>query len=344
MTISALPSAPLITDAPDVFDAKASAHVASLSTLVTEMNAAISVVNMTKWISGTTYAIGDVTWSPTDFQAYRRKTAGAGTTDPSADATNWQRTEVSGTTLQQQTNTRFTAGGTADAMTGTLSPVPAALTTGLKISAVPVGANTVTTSTININSLGAKKEFRRDSSGTAVPITVGDRNASGEFTWVYDSTLDSAAGGWVLLNPLKLKGTNTNDSAATGYVGESIESFAGSVSAPASNTYGDITSITLTPGDWDISAIASSIINTGVSITSVTIGIGPASGTSGAGLQNGDNQGYSVPPTSQYSPSITIPPKRVSINATTTYYLKVWMSYSSGTPQFQGRISARRVR
>lgn len=246
--------------------------------------------------------------------------------------------------IQVQLVTRFTAGGTADAMTGTLSPAPAALVTGLKISAVPVGANTVTTSTLNINSLGAKKEFRRDSSGTAVPITVGDRNASGEFTWVYDSTLDSAAGGWVLLNPLKLKGTNTNDAAAAGYVGESIESFVGPVSAPATNTYGDITSITLTAGDWDISAIIVSILNTGVSITSVIGGIGTAAGSSGAGLTTGDNQGYSVPPTSQYSPSITIPPKLVSINATTNYYLKMWMSYASGTPQFQGRISARRVR
>ena len=141
-----------------------------------------------------------------------------------------------------------------------------------------------------------------------------------------------------------IKGINTNTAAAAGDVGEYIESFAGPVSAPATNTYGDITSITLTAGDWDISAIASSIINTGVSVTSVQIGIGPASGTSGAGMSTGDNQGYSVPPTAQYLPTITIPPKRVLIASTTTYYLKMWMSYSSGTPQFQGRISARRVR
>jgi phage-related tail fiber protein len=89
MPISTLPPAPLITDPPDIFDSKASAHVASLSTLVTEMNAAIAAVNMTMWVSGTTYAIGDVTWSPITFYAYRRKTAGAGTTDPSADSTNW---------------------------------------------------------------------------------------------------------------------------------------------------------------------------------------------------------------------------------------------------------------
>ena len=168
----------------------------------------------------------------------------------------------------------------------------------------------------------------------SLPATAG---ANADITSMTALTAINRTGGTAI------KGTNTNDAAAAGYVGESIESYA-AVNAPASNTYGDITSITLTAGDWDISAIIVSILNTGVSITSVSGGIGTAAGTSGAGLLPGDTQGYSVPPTSQYLPSITIPPKRVSINATTTYYLKMWMSYSSGTPQFQGRISARRVR
>ena len=41
------------------------------------------------WVSGTTYAIGDFRYSPATFAIFRRITAGAGTTDPSADATNW---------------------------------------------------------------------------------------------------------------------------------------------------------------------------------------------------------------------------------------------------------------
>jgi hypothetical protein len=43
------------------------------------------------WISGTTYATGDLRYSPLDFQSYRRITAGAGTTDPSLDVTNWSK-------------------------------------------------------------------------------------------------------------------------------------------------------------------------------------------------------------------------------------------------------------
>ena len=47
------------------------------------------VSGATVWVSDTTYSIGDVRYSPSNFQTYRRKTAGAGTTDPSLDATNW---------------------------------------------------------------------------------------------------------------------------------------------------------------------------------------------------------------------------------------------------------------
>lgn len=44
------------------------------------------------WVSGTTYAATKVVASPSDFQYYMRKTAGAGTTDPSLDTTNWHPT------------------------------------------------------------------------------------------------------------------------------------------------------------------------------------------------------------------------------------------------------------
>ena len=41
------------------------------------------------WVSGTIYAIGNVRTSPLNALPYRRKTTGAGTTDPSLDGTNW---------------------------------------------------------------------------------------------------------------------------------------------------------------------------------------------------------------------------------------------------------------
>ncbi len=42
------------------------------------------------WVSGATYALGKTVRSPTDHQRYVRVVAGAGTTDPANDATNWR--------------------------------------------------------------------------------------------------------------------------------------------------------------------------------------------------------------------------------------------------------------
>lgn len=65
-------------------DASASATAASVSAI-----AAAASASATKWVSGTTYADGAVVWSPLNYQTYRRKGAGAGTTDPSLDSSNW---------------------------------------------------------------------------------------------------------------------------------------------------------------------------------------------------------------------------------------------------------------
>lgn len=45
------------------------------------------------WVSGTTYALASVVQSPIDDRWYKRIIAGAGTTDPSADSTNWDSYE-----------------------------------------------------------------------------------------------------------------------------------------------------------------------------------------------------------------------------------------------------------
>ena len=113
MTITALPIPPSRQD-PANFSERADAFMAALPAFATETNAtavdvdadavaaaasavdaAVSATaanasaNVSKWVSGTTYAQGDVEWSPINFFSYRRKVAGAGTTDPSADPTNW---------------------------------------------------------------------------------------------------------------------------------------------------------------------------------------------------------------------------------------------------------------
>jgi hypothetical protein len=120
MAIQPLPPAPLISDTPEDFNDKAFAFVGALENFVIETNGvafnidedaaaadanrilaevaaaqAVAAAGTVVWVSGTTYAIGDIVYSPITYLSYRRKTAGAGTTDPSADSTNWA--ELGGT-------------------------------------------------------------------------------------------------------------------------------------------------------------------------------------------------------------------------------------------------------
>jgi hypothetical protein len=122
MAITPLPDAPETTDTPQQFNTKAFAWVQSLDTFVTEANAQATTVNsdassasssastattkaaeaaasaaaasatanVTLWVSGTTYAVGNNVFSPIDFLTYRSKSAFTSTTDPSADSTNWE--------------------------------------------------------------------------------------------------------------------------------------------------------------------------------------------------------------------------------------------------------------
>lgn len=98
--------------------------------------------------------------------------------------------------IQTQSQRRFTAGGTADAITGTLSPAIASYAAGLRVTATPGGANTVTGPTLNLNSLGTKTIKKRDTGGSKVALAAGDYNASGPFDFEYDGT------DFILLNPL----------------------------------------------------------------------------------------------------------------------------------------------
>jgi hypothetical protein len=147
------------------------------------------------------------------------------------------------------------------------------------------------------------------------------------------------------VSSFKNRGTQTNDNAQPGVVGEYISSFISSpVNFPTSNQFGDLTNIVLTPGDWDISLFLEFNKN-GATITGNTVGgIGTASGNNATGLNEGDNYGSIGISTLADNSSMCIPAWRVSILGTTTYYFKYGSNYIGGPPKAVGRISARRVR
>ena len=111
-----------------------------------------SIITAPIWISGTSYTAGDVRVSPLDWQSYRRIISGAGTTDPSADATNWTLVtnslivvDVSATSQTAVANRHYVLTNVA----ATTVTLPASPTSGDTVAITP--ANSLMTNVIARN-------------------------------------------------------------------------------------------------------------------------------------------------------------------------------------------------
>lgn len=174
--------------------------------------------------------------------------------------------------------------------------------------------------------------------------TIPDISGDGTFvsreaaeTITGQKTLSASAG-----NPIH--GTNTNDSASAGYIGEVVSSAVGPTDFPSSGTTGDLTSISLTAGDWIVSLFTDLTVN-GATITDNRFGVSTTSGNSQAGLTNGDTAGHWGSAIAAVGlVSVGIAGIHIQLASTTTYYFKYFASYSAATPQASGRITAIRIR
>lgn len=143
-----------------------------------------------------------------------------------------------------------------------------------------------------------------------------------------------------------IQGTTTNNSPAAGCVGEVIQSAVGSTNFPTSGQFGDLTSISLTAGDWLVSTNAV-LVGGGATITIVHIGISTTSGNSNTGLTLGDNDISDAQThttiTGTYG-NMAVVDYHIQLSATTTVYLKYSATYTVSTPAAHGRITANRLR
>lgn len=138
-------------------------------------------------------------------------------------------------------------------------------------------------------------------------------------------------------------GTNTNNSASAGQVGEFVQSLVASGSAVSltNATTTNVTSISLTAGDWDVEGwvnhvtVAASVTDKVAAITSTSATIP----TDGSQVHNGALQTIA-----NSTDAISLPRKRISVASTTTVYLVTRPSFMGGTMTAYGGINARRVR
>lgn len=145
---------------------------------------------------------------------------------------------------------------------------------------------------------------------------------------------------------LKGKGTATNDSAAAGYIGEYISQYlpVGSAVALTSGAPQDITSISLTAGDWDVWGNVAFVNPGGTMVTQIVAAIGTTSGVLPTNLGDGAVQNLAPPNTAGFNFTLSAGFRRLSLAATTTVYLQALASFTVSTLTAYGFIGARRAR
>lgn len=150
----------------------------------------------------------------------------------------------------------------------------------------------------------------------------------------------------IITGPTAIGGTITNNSASAGFVGEYIESvISTATNVPGATTvWGNMTSISLTAGDWEVT-LNVNFVNNGATVeTFAFAAISINSGVTTTDQVIGSNQQSTFVPTSSRDSFVAISNYRLSFASTTTVYAKCDLDYATGNPQYRCRISARRMR
>lgn len=96
--------------------------------------------------------------------------------------------------------------GTVNALVVTCAPAVTSYYDGLTILVKAANTNTSTTPTLNVNGVGAKGIVNQNG---LVQMDVGSLVATGNYIFVYNTSVLSGAGGWVCINPSGATGSFT---------------------------------------------------------------------------------------------------------------------------------------
>lgn len=140
-------------------------------------------------------------------------------------------------------------------------------------------------------------------------------------------------------------GVQDATAAVAGQVGEVLSSTVTGVAVAASGTVGNVTSLSITAGDWLISGQC--VISGGA--TGLTAGSAQklsivtttaTNGTEGDTMMSNTIDAL----TANGKHALSIPQLRINISSTTTYYLTEEVTYAGGSPTAAGKLIATRMR
>lgn len=141
-------------------------------------------------------------------------------------------------------------------------------------------------------------------------------------------------------------GTATNDNAAAGSVGQITEStvLAGAAVALTSNVAANITSISLTAGDWDVWGNIAFAAASSTTVSQITGCINTTSATVPTVPNGGGVMTFQLTFTPSVTQTMPVGMMRISVASTTTVYLVGLATFAVSTMGAYGYIGARRRR
>ena len=144
-----------------------------------------------------------------------------------------------------------------------------------------------------------------------------------------------------------LRGTNTNDSAAAGFIGEFLEHSVptGSKVSLTTTIPAQIATLTLTAGDWDVWGV---LQFDGGGTTTITCLVGSIHTTTAA-LDFTQGRYFATPMFGNagalaFLPTLSLSPSRFSVALSTAIYLNASVTFGVAACQAYGRLMARRRR
>jgi hypothetical protein len=148
---------------------------------------------------------------------------------------------------------------------------------------------------------------------------------------------------------IQQQGTNTNDNAAAGEVGEYVSAtvVSGSAVSITANTAVTITSISLTAGDWDVDGIFIATGNAATKVKLIYPSFSTTNNTRDATIGNYAYTNYGATGVTVFAESAVaqiMPTVRYSLSGTTTVYLIGDVDFDTSTCSGYGMMRARRVR
>lgn len=246
------------------------------------------------------------------------------------------------TTLAATSQTITTTGVAPLTITSTDAGSGGAIIETYRNSASPAAADVIT----SFYSYGGTTDLTKVLyAGIDVAIVAATNGAqSGKYVFYTFNAGASTAQLNMLNTGCQVRGNNTNTAPPAGFMGEQLQTVVARAAAVVltTATAANVTSVSLTAGVWDVSAIVGGLgVPTG---TYINVSITSTSATIGASTTWGDSTVTSPEmPTANTDTTRMIPQYRIVLAGTTTYYLVAEAAFTVGGISVYGRLTATRV-